>query len=158
VRNKKYVTLGGHPGQLVRVRRLYLPAYQLTSLRAYPMSVLLADLVVAVHLLFVLFVVLGGLLVLRWRRVAYLHIPAALWGAAIELGGWICPLTPLENSLRRQGGSSGYSGDFIEHYILPVLYPSALTRPIQLTLGFVVIAVNLGIYAYAFRKRPLLES
>ena len=122
------------------------------------MSILLADLVVAVHVLFVLFVVLGGLLLLRWRWVAYLHIPAALWGAAIELGGWICPLTPLENQLRRQGGGAGYSGDFIEHYILPVLYPSALTRPIQLTLGFVVIAVNLGIYAYAFRKRPLAES
>ena len=99
-----------------------------------------------------LFVVLGGLLVLRWRWVAYLHIPAALWGAAIELGGWICPLTPLENWLRRQGGSAGYSGDFIEHYLLPVLYPSALTRPIQLMLGFLVIAANLGIYAYVFRK------
>jgi len=117
------------------------------------MSLLLADLVVAVHLLFVLFVVLGGLLVLRWRWVAYLHIPAALWGAAIELYGWICPLTPLENQLRRQGGGAGYSGDFIEHYILPVLYPSALTRPIQLLLGFLVLAANLGIYAYVFRRR-----
>jgi hypothetical protein len=117
------------------------------------MSLLLADLVVAVHVLFVLFVVLGGLLVLRWRWVAYLHIPAALWGAAIELGGWICPLTPLENQLRRQGGGAGYSGDFIEHYILPVLYPSALTRPIQLMLGFIVIGVNLGIYAYVFRRK-----
>jgi hypothetical protein len=113
---------------------------------------LLADLVVAVHFLFVLFVVLGGLLVLRWPWVAYLHIPAAIWGAAIEFAGWICPLTPLENSLRRQAGSAGYSGSFIEHYILPVLYPSALTREIQLILGFLVIAFNLTVYAYVFRK------
>ena len=94
----------------------------------------MADLVVVVHFLFVLFVVLGGLLVLRWPRVAYFHVPAAVWGAAIELGGWICPLTPLENSLRQQAGGTGYSGGFIEHYILPVLYPSALTRDIQLPL------------------------
>jgi hypothetical protein len=113
---------------------------------------LLADLIVAVHFAFVLFVVLGGLLVLRWPRVAYLHIPAAVWGAVIEFGGWICPLTPLENWLRRQTGSAGYSGSFIEHYILPILYPSALTRDIQLILGFLVIAFNLTIYAYVFRK------
>lgn len=114
----------------------------------------LADLVVVAHFLFVLFVVLGGLLVLRWPRVAWLHVPAAIWGAAIELGGGICPLTPLENSLRRQAGGTGYSGGFIEHYILPVLYPSALTRNIQLLLGILVIAVNLGIYSYlVYRKR-----
>jgi hypothetical protein len=112
----------------------------------------MADLVVVVHFLFVLFVVLGGLLVLRWPRVAYLHIPAAVWGTAIELGGWICPLTPLENSLRQQAGGRVYSGGFIEHYILPVLYPSALTRDIQLLLGFLVIAFNVTIYAYIFRK------
>ena len=115
----------------------------------------LADLVVGVHSLFVLFVVLGGLLVMRWPKAAYLHIPAAIWGAAIELAGWICPLTPLENWLRRRAGGVGYSGDFIEHYILPVLYPSALTRDIQLLLGFLVIALNLVIYAYVFRRaRP----
>jgi hypothetical protein len=112
-----------------------------------------ADLVVAVHFLFVLFVVLGGLLVLRWPRVAYIHIPAALWGAGIELAGGICPLTPLENSLRREAGSAGYSGGFIEHYILPILYPSALTRDIQLMLGLLVLAANLSIYAYVFRRR-----
>jgi uncharacterized membrane protein YhhN len=114
----------------------------------------LADAVVGVHFLFVLFVVLGGLLVLRWPRVAYLHIPAAIWGAAIEFAGWICPLTPLENWLRRQAGSVGYSGSFIEHYILPILYPSALTREAQLILGFLVIAANLGIYSYVFRTKP----
>lgn len=114
---------------------------------------ILADLVVAAHFLFVAFVVLGGLLVLRWPRAAYLHIPAAVWGAAIEFAGWICPLTPLEISLRRQAGSAGYSGSFIEHYILPILYPSAITRETQLLLGFLVIAVNLTIYTFVFRRR-----
>jgi uncharacterized protein DUF2784 len=109
--------------------------------------------VVGLHFIFVLFVVIGGLLVLRWPRVMYLHIPAAVWGAAIELAGGICPLTPLEKSLRAQAGSAAYAGDFVEHYILPILYPSALTREIQLMLGFLVIAFNLGIYAYVFRRR-----
>ena len=114
---------------------------------------LLADFVVVLHFIFVLFVVLGGLLVLRWPRVAYFHIPAAVWGAAIEFAGWVCPLTPLEKSLRTQAGSAGYSGGFIEHYILPILYPSALTRDIQLILGFLVVAVNLAIYGYVFRRK-----
>lgn len=113
----------------------------------------LADLVVVVHFLFVLFVVAGGFLVLRWPRVAYFHIPAAIWGAAIELVGGICPLTPLENSLRQQAGGIGYSGGFIEHYILPVLYPSALTRDIQLLLGLLVLVLNVAIYGYVFRRR-----
>ena len=114
---------------------------------------ILADLVVGLHFIFVLFVVIGGLLVLRWPGVAYLHIPAAIWGAEIEFAGWTCPLTPLENWLRRQAGDTGYSAGFIEHYILPVLYPSALTREIQLLLGFLVIALNAGIYAIVFRRR-----
>ena len=114
---------------------------------------LLADLVVVVHFLFVLFVVFGGLLVLRWPKLAYGHIPAALWGAAIEFGDWLCPLTPLEHSLRKQAGETAYSGGFIEHYILPLLYPSALTREIQLVLGSLVIALNLIIYAYVLRRR-----
>jgi len=108
----------------------------------------LADLVVAVHFTFVLFVVLGGLLVLRWRWVAFLHVPAALWGAWIEFAGWICPLTPLEQSLRLKAGEQGYAGSFIEHYLLPLLYPSALTRNIQLLLGCLVLGLNLGIYGY----------
>ena len=112
---------------------------------------LLADLVVGLHFLFVLFVVIGGLLVLRWPKLAYFHVPAAVYGAAIEFAGWICPLTPLEKLLRARAGGGGYEGGFIEHYILPVLYPSALTREIQLLLGFLVIAVNLAIYAYVFR-------
>jgi Protein of Unknown function (DUF2784) len=113
----------------------------------------LADLVVGAHFLFVLFVVLGGLLTLRWGWVAYLHIPAALWGAAIEFGGWVCPLTPLEHWLRLRAGSTSYSGGFIEHYLLPVLYPSALTRTIQLVLGTLVLVLNLAIYTYLVRRK-----
>ena len=107
----------------------------------------LADLVLVLHLAFVLFVVLGGLLVLRWPWVGFLHIPAAVWGVLIEYMGWICPLTPLENSLRVRGGEAGYTGGFIEHYIQPVLYPAGLTRGTQIVLGSVALLVNLAAYA-----------
>ena len=107
----------------------------------------LADLIVVLHVLFVAFVVIGGLLVLRWPRVAWAHVPAALWGALIELTGWICPLTPLENTLRARGGEAGYRGGFIEHYILPMLYPAALTRGVQYGLAALVVAINLTVYA-----------
>jgi hypothetical protein len=113
---------------------------------------LLADAVLVVHLLFVLFVILGGLLCLRRPRVAWAHIPAALWGASIELAGWVCPLTPLENHLRRLAGGEGYSVSFVEQYLLPVLYPARLTRGIQLLLGGLVLLVNAGIYAYVLRR------
>jgi len=116
-------------------------------------SRILADLVVGLHFVFVVFVVAGGLLVLRWPKVAFVHLPAAVWGAAIEFAGWVCPLTPLENSLRRQAGESGYSTGFLEHYLLPVLYPSALTRDTQLLLGAAVIGINLAIYVYVLRRR-----
>lgn len=96
--------------------------------------------------------VVGGLLVLRWRWVMWLHLPAAIWGALIEFFGWICPLTPLEKWLRSQGGLGGYEGGFIEHYILPVLYPSGLTRTVQLVLGVVVVGVNLIIYWQVYRR------
>lgn len=112
------------------------------------MSRVAADLLVALHFAFVLFVVLGGLLVLRWPKVAYLHLPAAAWGALIEFAGWICPLTPLEQSLRRQAGMAGYEGGFVEHYILPVLYPSGLTRNIQFVLGAAVLVLNVSVYLY----------
>ena len=115
---------------------------------------ILADLVVGLHFVFVVFVVAGGLLVLRWPKAVYLHIPAALWGAAIEFAGWVCPLTPLEKSLRRMAGEAGYPTGFIEHYILPVLYPSALTRNIQILLGVLVIALNVAIYMYVMQRRP----
>ena len=112
----------------------------------------LADAVVAVHFLFVLFVLFGGLLVLRWRWVRWLHLPAAAWGALIEFAVWTCPLTPLEKWLRREGNLGGYEGGFVEHYILPVLYPQALTRTIQLVLGGIVVLLNLYIYWRVLRQ------
>ena len=114
---------------------------------------MLADLVVLVHFAFVLFVVFGGLLALRWPRVMYLHLPAAVWGTFIELAGGICPLTPLENSLRRSAGLAGYEGGFVEHYILPVLYPAGLTRGVQLTLAMLVVGVNVAIYGWVMSSR-----
>lgn len=114
---------------------------------------LLADAVIVAHLLFIAFVVGGGLLVLRRPSVFWVHLPAALWGVFIEMTGWVCPLTPLENYLRRLGGESAYSGGFIEQYILPVIYPSNLTAATQYVLGGLVIVINLMIYAYVIRKR-----
>jgi Protein of Unknown function (DUF2784) len=116
----------------------------------------LADLVVLVHALFVVFVVLGGLLVLRWPRVAWLHLPAAAWGVLIEFAGWICPLTPLENALRTRGGGAAYTGGFIEHYLLPVLYPAGLTKTLQWVLGSFALVLNAALYALviARHRRP----
>lgn len=111
-----------------------------------------ADLVVLIHFTFVLFVVFGALVALRWPRVLWLHLPAATWGALIEFQGWICPLTPWENRLRTLGGQAGYAGGFIEHYILPLLYPAGLTRTVQLTLGAVVVVVNGLLYALVWLK------
>jgi hypothetical protein len=102
--------------------------------------------IVVIHVAFVVFVVLGGLLVLRWPRLAWLHVPAAVWGVMIEYGNWICPLTPVENYLRERAGQAAYPGDFIEHYVLPLLYPARLTRGIQLLLGSVALAVNAIVY------------
>ena len=107
---------------------------------------LLADLVLVAHLAFVGFVVLGGFLVLRWRRLAWIHIPVALWGAAIVVTGFTCPLTPLEIRLQQLGGRAGYQGGFIEHYVTAVLYPDGLTRQAQLLLGAAVLALNLVVY------------
>jgi hypothetical protein len=107
---------------------------------------LLADVVLVVHLAFVLFAVGGGLLVLRRRAVAWLHLPAAAWAALISFAGWICPLTPLENALRRMGGEAGYAGGFVEHYLLSVLYPDGLTRGVQVALGAAVLVLNLVVY------------
>jgi hypothetical protein len=113
----------------------------------------LADLVVVVHLAFVAFVVFGGLLVLRRPRLAWLHLPAAVWGVMIEFAGWMCPLTPLENAFRERGGEAGYSGGFVEHYLLPALYPSGLTRGVQLMLGSLVLALNLAVYGAILARR-----
>jgi len=117
----------------------------------------LADLILALHLVFVLFVVLGGLLVLRWPRAAWLHIPAAVWGVLIEYTGWICPLTPLENSFRTRGGEAGYSGGFIEHYIQPVLYPAGLTRGTQIVLGSFVLLLNLSAYGILLTRARMVR-
>jgi hypothetical protein len=114
---------------------------------------ILADLVVGLHTLFVAFVMVGGLLALRWPWVVAGHLPAAVWGALIEFRGWICPLTPLEKSLRAAAGDAGYQGGFIEHYLLPVLYPQGLTREVQVAMGFAVVAVNLVIYLILLRRR-----
>ena len=112
---------------------------------------LLADGVVVVHGLFVLFVVLGGLAVFRWRRLARLHVPAAVWGAWIELSGGVCPLTHLELWLRRLAGEGGYHGGFIEHYLVPLVYPEGLTRGGQIALGLLVAALNLAVYGMILR-------
>ena len=111
----------------------------------------LADAVVIVHSLFVAFVVLGGFLVWRWRRVAWVHVPAAAWGTAIEFGGWICPLTPLESALRVRAGLAGYSGGFVEHHVIAWLYPVGLTPPKQVLLGTLALLVNLAAYSLVVR-------
>lgn len=113
---------------------------------------MLADATVVLHFLFVVFVVLGGLLVLRWPRLAWVHLPVAAWGVLIEWVGWICPLTPLENRLRALGGEAGYAGGFVERYLLPVLYPGALTREVQWALGGLVLAINLAVYLAVWRR------
>ena len=103
---------------------------------------MLADAIVVVHLLFVIYAIFGGLLVLKWRYTVFLHLPALLWGIVVEAQGWICPLTPLENRLRVAAGDAGYHGGFVEQYLLPVLYPEGLTRPDQLMLAIGLAAVN----------------
>lgn len=117
------------------------------------MCLLLADIVVIIHLAFALFSVFGALLLIRWRKMIWLHLPAAVWAAWIEFSGKICPLTPLENWLRLQGGDIGYSGDFVRHYLLPLLYPSRLTREVQIILGTLVLGLNVAIYAYVLFLR-----
>jgi hypothetical protein len=114
---------------------------------------ILADAIVVLHLVFVAFVVCGGVLVLRWPRVAWVHLPAAAWGTWIEFAGWICPLTPLENWLRAQGGGDVYASSFVERYVLPVLYPASLSREVQSALGALVILVNGIVYAVVLRSR-----
>jgi hypothetical protein len=112
----------------------------------------LADLVLVLHLAFIVFVVAGGLLALRWRWAPLLQLPAACWGVFIEVSGGVCPLTPLENALRHSAGSSGYPGGFIEQYLVPVVYPSALSHPVQLGLAGMVVFVNTFVYLLVLRK------
>jgi hypothetical protein len=111
-----------------------------------------ADVVLLIHFGFILFVLLGGLLARKWPWMPWLHLPAVLWGAVIEFSGGICPLTPLESRLRQAAGEDGYPGSFIEHYLLPVIYPAELTRELQIGLGLLVIGVNLGVYGLLWIK------
>ena len=112
-----------------------------------------ADAILVTHFAFVLFAVLGAFLVLRWPRLAWLHIPAVVWTAFVEFSGTICPLTPLEVILRRQAGEAGYAGGFIEHYVVSLLYPEGLARDTQTILGAIVVVINAAIYIVAFMRR-----
>lgn len=114
---------------------------------------LFADTVLLLHLAFIAFAVLGGLLVLRWRRAAWLHLPALAWGAFIEFSGGICPLTPLENALRAAAGRAVYSQGFVERYLVPLIYPGELTRELQFVLGGALVGINLAIYGLVLYRR-----
>lgn len=114
---------------------------------------LLADLVLLVHALFIVFVMFGGLLAF-WRRwLMWVHLPAFLWGALVVAAGWVCPLTPLEVSLRRLAGQAAYGGSFIEHYLLLMIYPPGLTRQVQMLLAALLVIGNVGVYAALWRRR-----
>lgn len=119
---------------------------------------ILADAVLILHLGFILFVVLGGLLVLRWPKLAWVHLPVAAYGVLIELIGWICPLTPLENRLRRLGGGAGFEGGFVEHYLVPIIYPHTLTHELQIALGLGVLLINGIVYSVVLRRRHDRET
>jgi len=113
---------------------------------------LLADLVVLLHFAFIIYVLFGGLLFLVWPRSVVLHLPSAVYGVLVEFVGWTCPLTPLEKQFRRLAGEAGFEGGFVSYYLLPIIYPEGLTRPIQFGLGAVVLLLNLGIYAFVYRR------
>ncbi|MBK5511729.1 DUF2784 domain-containing protein [Pseudomonas sp. TH15] len=117
-----------------------------------------ADGLVLFHLLFILFVLFGGLLVLKWRHLIWWHLPAAAWGVIVEVFHLTCPLTYWENLMREAAGQTVYGGGFVEHYVLPVIYPAGLTPQIQLALGSVVLAINLLVYGRMFRARKLRRA
>ena len=114
---------------------------------------LLANVTVVTHLAFVVFVVLGGLLTLRWPRVAWVHLPCVAWGTLVELTGWVCPLTPLERGFQERAGTASYATSFLEHYVVPLLYPGELTRTMQVGIGVGVVALNAVVYFLAWRRR-----
>lgn len=114
---------------------------------------LAADAVLLLHLGFILFVLLGGVLAVRWRWAPLLHLPAVAWGVYIELSGGLCPLTPLENRLRIAAGDAGYAGGFIEHYLLALIYPAGLTQDVQYVLAAIVVGVNALAYGWVWRRR-----
>ncbi|MBU4485781.1 MAG: DUF2784 domain-containing protein [Candidatus Delongbacteria bacterium] len=111
---------------------------------------ILTDFIVVIHLLFIIFVIFGGFLSLFKKWIIWIHIPVVIWGACVELFGWICPLTPLENWLRLGGDQQGYQGGFIEHYLMPVIYPENLTRNIQIVFGLSVLVINIVVYCILF--------
>jgi len=111
---------------------------------------MLADLVVILHLLFITFALFGGVLVLWRRYMLFAHIPAALWAVAISVNGWICPLTPLENKLRFSAGAEGYPGGFVEHYVIPIIYPIGLNFDVQILLGIAAVGINIVTYAFIY--------
>lgn len=113
----------------------------------------LANLVLVAHAGFIVFVAVGGLAVARWPRLAWVHVPTVAWGAGISFAGAICPLTPLENSLREFAGRGAYAGGFIEHYLLGFVYPTGLTRDVQIAIGVAALVVNVLAYAWAWRRR-----
>jgi hypothetical protein len=114
---------------------------------------LLADGLVALHFAFIVFVLLGGMLALRHRAWSALHLPAVAWAAFVELTATTCPLTPWENALRQQAGEAGYNGGFVEHYLIPVIYPAGLTPRVQWLLGAFVVALNVAIYMWVLRRK-----
>ena len=103
------------------------------------------------HVLFMLFVIFGGLLVWKWPRMMWIHLPAATWGMLVEMAGWYCPLTRWENHFLRAAGRAGYDGGFLNHYVMPLIYPPGLTRGMEIVLGLLVLAINLGVYVRVFR-------
>ena len=111
-----------------------------------------ADLVLVAHAAFVTFAILGGFLALRWHWLPWLHVPAVSWGGVVEFTGWVCPLTPLENSLRNAGGGGAYSGEFIERYLFPLLYSTTLTRSDQIVLGVGLLLINVAVYGFVLHR------
>lgn len=123
----------------------------------------LADALVVFHMGFVTFVLVGGAVVLYWRRAMFLHLPAVAWGIYIEISHNICPLTPLENHLRRLGNAATYRGGFVDHYIMPVLYPNGLTHGMQVAIAVIIVVLNAAIYGWIVagrrtRKTPLTQG
>jgi len=111
-----------------------------------------ADILLLVHLGFIVFVILGGFMLLKWRWVIFMHLPALIWAVLLEFQGWLCPLTPVEQTLRQMAGQQGYAGSFIQHYILPVIYPAVLEENIQFMLGALLIFINVTIYLWVFLR------
>ena len=115
----------------------------------------LANLIIVFHFLFIVFVLLGGLLVVKWPKMIWLHLPAILWGFLVELNGWMCPLTPWENHLRELAGKLAYEGDFIGEYLIPLIYPVNLTRELQYTFAAIVVFVNTAVYCYIWYRQKI---